>query len=116
VTLHNQKKEMTMTPVRPFIGTIQVPTNILTELAKRKLTYSETRVVVAICCHAHLTPGRCQVSIQTLAKTLCTRKAVALDMVNHAVSKGIIQMNKSTMGTTSVVLCVIAPGELAVPG
>jgi hypothetical protein len=109
-------EEMTMKPITPYLGTTQVPNDILAMLARRRLTNSEARLVVAICCHSEKTPGVAQVTIDDLAVTLRTRREVADDLVSHAIKKNIVKRGNSGLGPHTHILTVNAPSTWAVPG
>lgn len=105
-----------MKPLKPYLATIQVPLDILFALSKRKLTNAESRIVMAVCASTETIPGRALVTLETLAKTLGTRKEIAHDLARHAEAKNIIHITKSDEGHKAWVLSVNPPSLWCVPG
>ena len=105
-----------MKPLKPFMGTTQVPNDILSALAKRKLTISEIRVVMAVCKNTIETPGEAMVTIADLAKTMRTRKERASTLLQHAKNKNILSVGTSGIGPGTRTFVVNAPSTWNVPG
>ena len=105
-----------MKPTKPFLGTTQVPNDVLAALAKRKLTISEIRVVMAVCVRAQKTPGRAMTTIGALAKTMQARKSKASDMLRHATNKNILSTTSYGDEPGARTYVVNAPSTWNVPG
>ena len=105
-----------MKPTKPFLGTTQVPNDVLAALAKRKLTISEIRVVMAVCISAKETPGEAMVTIADMAKTMRTRKERASTLIRHAMNKNILSLSASGLGPGTKSFVINAPSTWNVPG
>ena len=105
-----------MKPTKPFLGTTQVPNDILATIARRQLTISEIRVIVAVCANAQKTPGQAMVTIGNLAKTMHARKSKASAMLRHAMNKNILSISSYGEGPGARTFVVNAPSTWNVPG
>lgn len=105
-----------MKPEKPYLGTIQVPVDVLQCLAKRRLTNSEARVLLAVCALAEKRPGVCQATIKQLGWVMGTNKDIATALVRHAIRKRLVTCNKSGLGPLTRVYQVQPPTAWAVPG
>ena len=105
-----------MKPKKPYLGTIQVPLDVLLCLSKRRLTNSEARVVLAVCSLAEITPGLCQATIEQLAKIMGTNRDIAATLVAHAIAKNILAWRASGLGPLTKKYQVQAPSFWGVPG
>ena len=105
-----------MNQTKLILGTTQVPDAVLSALAKRKLTNSEIRIIMAICAKSTTRPGRALVSMETMARVLGVRKETACDLVQHAADKNIIKLEKSNAMGQAFVMSVADPSGWAIPG
>ena len=105
-----------MKPTKPFLGTTQVPNDVLAALAKRRLTISEIRIISAVCLNAQKTPGQAMVTIADLAKTMRTRKDRASTLIQHAMDKNMITISSSGVGPGTRSFVVNAPSTWNMPG
>ncbi len=93
-----------MIPSKPHLGTIQVPLAVLQALSKRRLTTSETRVIMAICAHTKTDPGGGIVTYESMAWALGTDEDQAENLIHHAIGKGIVRLVKKSKGTLKLVV------------
>ena len=105
-----------MKPKKPYLGTIQVPIDVMLCLSKRRLTNAEARTILAVCSHAEKTPGVCQATIDDLAKTMGTNADIAKGLIRHAIKKQLMTRGTSGLGPLTSVYHVQAPSTWAVPG